>query len=276
MKKIVVTPAGRKKYLEILSSHLIRMKDEFDEWVLWMNTDCKEDIDYMESLAAAHEFIKICRVQSNIPGLNIQRFFKTCTEIDSLYLRLDDDIVFIEDGSIREIFSKREQDTTCFLLYGNILNNATVAHLHQRLGIIEYHHDISYKCLDTIVWKNASFAEMIHNLFFAAFLEGNVRKFFMPDHVIEGYKRFSINAICWRGESFKDFRGSEEEEGIDEEQFLSCSWPERARMPCKIIGNTLFSHLAFGPQRKSGLNEAPLLRKYGEIAEKMASDKKVT
>jgi len=37
MKRILVTPAGRKKYLEILFNHLKNLKNEFDEWILRVN-----------------------------------------------------------------------------------------------------------------------------------------------------------------------------------------------------------------------------------------------
>lgn len=39
MKRIIVTPAGRKRYMEILSSHLDKQRSDFDEWHIWQNTE---------------------------------------------------------------------------------------------------------------------------------------------------------------------------------------------------------------------------------------------
>jgi len=57
MYRIVVTPAGRKVYLEILSKYIIRAKneDQLDRWDLWLNTDVQENIDYCHHLAETYD-----------------------------------------------------------------------------------------------------------------------------------------------------------------------------------------------------------------------------
>lgn len=37
MKRIIVTPAGRERYLEVLLNNMIKCKDEFNEWHLWID-----------------------------------------------------------------------------------------------------------------------------------------------------------------------------------------------------------------------------------------------
>lgn len=44
MKRIVIIPAGRKRYLEILLNYLKFYKDEYDRLDIWLNTNNKEDI----------------------------------------------------------------------------------------------------------------------------------------------------------------------------------------------------------------------------------------
>ena len=47
---IVVTPAGRKAYLEILKTYIL--KDEsIDEWILWDNCRLESDRIYIKNLA---------------------------------------------------------------------------------------------------------------------------------------------------------------------------------------------------------------------------------
>ena len=97
MKLIVVTPAGREKYLRLLS-HYILKSPEVSEWHLWDN--CRKDADraYLHGLA---ESDPRCSIKT-LPGADggfgiIGDFFRFCDDPEALYLRLDDDIVFIAD-----------------------------------------------------------------------------------------------------------------------------------------------------------------------------------
>ena len=58
MKIIVVTPAGRKRYLKILLKNLQKQKNDFDEWHLWENTRNKEDEIYIKELEKKYDWIK--------------------------------------------------------------------------------------------------------------------------------------------------------------------------------------------------------------------------
>ena len=49
-KVVVVTPAGRKRYLEILVHYILKEKNIIDKYVLWGNTRNQEDIEYMKYL----------------------------------------------------------------------------------------------------------------------------------------------------------------------------------------------------------------------------------
>lgn len=55
---IVVTPAGRERYLRILVKHLERQKADFDEWHLWDNAQTQEDRDYINQLTREYSWIK--------------------------------------------------------------------------------------------------------------------------------------------------------------------------------------------------------------------------
>ena len=44
---VVVTPAGRKRYLEILFRYILKLRPIMDEYRLWVNTENNEDIEYM-------------------------------------------------------------------------------------------------------------------------------------------------------------------------------------------------------------------------------------
>ena len=69
MRKVVVTPAGRKKYLEILSKYLSAYKNEFDRWDIWLNTTDYDDIQYIMNLSSQYDFVKI--IPNPIPAFMI-------------------------------------------------------------------------------------------------------------------------------------------------------------------------------------------------------------
>ena len=73
MKRVIVTPAGRRRYLEVLSAHLAAQRSSFDEWHLWLNTTNQEDVDYCRALDAT-----VIEPPGSMPheGIhNIHRFF---------------------------------------------------------------------------------------------------------------------------------------------------------------------------------------------------------
>ena len=93
MKLIVVTPAGREKYLRLLS-HYVLGSSEVVEWHLWDNCRTEADRAYLERLAASDPRCRIKRLAGANGGFAIiGDFFRFCDDRDALYLRLDDDIL---------------------------------------------------------------------------------------------------------------------------------------------------------------------------------------
>ena len=84
---------------------------------------------------------------------------------------------------------------------------------------------------------------------------------FIQNWILHLYERVSINVISWRGDEFAKFGGNV---GRDEELWLSSEYPSQINRPNKIIGDTLFIHYAFFPQR-SHLEETDILEKYKSI-----------
>lgn len=263
MKKIVVTPAGREIYLKILFKNLIKCKNEFDFWDLWINTTNEKDIKFMENLALKNNFIRLKYL--TVPwnhNLSIYSFFKNYKDPQEIYLRLDDDIVYIQKGSIQKIFNERIKDDKSFLLYGNIVNNAILSHIHQRTGNIDYSEGIcGYACMDPVGWKNPKFAELAHRSFLNKISKKSEDEFKIKNWNLHYYERVSINAISWTGKCFAEFDGVVSR---DEEQWLSVEKPKELSRPNKIIGDTLFSHYAFHTQR-AYLETTDILSLYDKI-----------
>lgn len=266
MKKIIVTPAGRKRYLEILHLNLHKCKDEFDKWVIWVNTTNHEDIEFIETLNKNYDYIEL--QYSEIPidpngshTATICGFFKKCVDEDSVYLRLDDDVVYIHKNSIKDLFEFRIFNEHYFLVFGNILNNAIITNLYQKKGIITHLPSVNYDCLDENGWKNPNFSLALHNYFFLKKSENKIEDFFIHNHELSDFERCSINCISWLGKKFKEFNG---EVGVSEETWLSSDKPKELNLPNIIFGKSLFNHYAFAPQR-TFLDTTNVLETYKNI-----------
>lgn len=251
MKRVIVTPAGRRRYMELLAAHLKQQRSSFDEWHLWLNTNDPDDIAYCRSLDAV-----VVEPEGSNPAegsRNIHRFFPgdSC-ELGTLYLRLDDDVVWLEDGFVEAIFAAREQERDAFLMSANIVNNAICSHLHWRLGQVGR---CGYACMDEVGWKTPSYAEHVHRRFIDA---DDLENWKFPRWWLGG-ERFSINAMAWRGGDFARFGGRVE---ADEEQWLT----ERAGQgPNMIYGRAMCAHFAFHTQREY-LDTTNILSLYRRMA----------
>jgi hypothetical protein len=268
LKKIIVTPAGRKEFLEILYNNLVKHKKYFDKWVLWANTDNDDDLAYIRYLSEMNDFIE--HIELDVPfdgNSSIASFFKYCTDSDAMYLRLDDDICYIHDNSVKNIFEYREANQEPFLIYGNIVNNAIVNYVHQRTGRYPRSLGInSYNALEYVEHDTSGIAVGIHQLFIDKYKNNKVSELLF-DHkwTLLQHERASINAVAWLGKDFAEFNGIPDFSGqphpfeIDEEEFLSCTMPRRLNRPNEIYGQALFVHFSFRPQLETLLNESPEL-----------------
>jgi hypothetical protein len=263
MKRILVTPAGRKKYLEILFNHLKNLKNEFDEWILWVNTENTDDIRYMEKLESENEFIKLQRTKIGVKGNEtIFHFFKECVDENSVYIRLDDDIVYVKPNSLNNLFDFRINNPNYFLVYGNIVNNAILSHLHQKKGTLTNEVKFGYHCADHNGWNNPIAAESIHQKFFELNKNNQITDFSLNNWILRDYERVSINVISWLGSEFKKFDGKV---GVDEEQWLSCDKPKEIQKPNIIFGDCLFVHYAFFTQVQH-IDNTDILELYKDIS----------
>jgi hypothetical protein len=218
----------------------------------------------MKSIESSYDFINLIYCKVPINGNNsIYSFFEDCIDPDAVYLRLDDDIVYIHPGSISNIFNSRIKDEDTFLMYGNIVNNAIISHLHQRIGALPVTKIAGYECMDAVGWKDPEFAHNVHNNFLKKYAKNELDNYFMNDWILYDYARVSINCICWLGKTFSKFNGKV---GHDEEQWLSVDYPKSVGTPNKIIGNTLFVHYSFYTQRPY-LDNTEILSLYKTIAD---------
>src|SRR5262245_10155783 len=127
---VSVTPAGRRRFVKLLANYLLQERGLIDEHEWWVNTDVPEDVDYLRGLSQQHpDFFRLITVSSPIPPPE-KRTYRICefaprlVEPNTIYLRLDDDIVYIAPGAIRALLRFRIENPAPFLVYPCIVNNS--------------------------------------------------------------------------------------------------------------------------------------------------------
>ena len=259
---VIVTPAGRRRYMEILIAHVLRLRGVVDEYQIWENTSVESDIGYFRSVQARYpDLVVVKRLPDGVkPSGNatINRFFVHCSQSNTVYVRFDDDIVWIDDvDRFVEFVRYRIDHPEPFLVYANILNNAVITNWHQSRGAFEDMERVGYHGMDDVGWKSGSFAERLHR----RVLERGPRSFRTLDtHRVRDYTRVSINCISWRGEDLKNV-----EVLGDEEQFLSVEHPKALGRPNIVFGNFVVVHYSFFTQRDH-LDATDVLARYRSLA----------
>lgn len=272
MNVIVVTPCGRKRYLEILLENLKKNKEHFQQWHLWVNTDETEDREYCNELALEYDWIRLI-VRPNVSyhvWNNIYQFWKYYQKEDTVYVRIDDDVVYLEKDFIKKITEFTANNPQFIITYGNINNNGIISHIHQKLNAFEFEHHITYNPFNELYYGVGAYtcsqiAHHIHCEFIKNVLEDKKEKYYFPQWNIEWFRpgqRIFINAVCWLGGNFKNYNV---DIPPDEELYVTTILPEQLQMSSSICGTALCSHLAFGPQRLDGLDELSLLEGYKQI-----------
>jgi hypothetical protein len=272
MRVISVTPAGRRRYLAVLVPHLLAQRHVIDEHHWWLNTNDPADTQYVEQVTAAHpDFFKICRKEVRADfsiGQNIWRFFGEYAQPDTVYVRFDDDIVYMAPDAVENLVRFRLAHREPVVVLGNIVNNAVCAHFLQRAGLVPTAWgEVENFCLDGNGWACGEFARKLHGLFLEELRAGRADRWKLAELPMNGRRRFSVNVVSWLGD---DLRRVPEVHGgiVDEELFLTVELPRRLGRSNAACGDALFAHFAFFTQRPYLEWTWPhLIGHYQEIAE---------
>lgn len=266
-KIVVVTPAGRKKYMEILLSYILKQKNIIDQYRIWVNTINAEDLNWFKELNIKYkDFITLEYLPKGIiPSGNytIHKFFENTIDKNTIYIRLDDDIVWLENNFAENLVKFRIDNPKFFIIFGNIINNAVIDHIHQKQGI-PYSQHIENNCASETGWKSSTICEEKHINFIKILKKDNIKQYKFDRYKVKNHQRISINAICWFGKDFKEFSGIV---GNDEEVWLSQIAPRKKDKKTCVCGSALCVHFAFFTQRKH-MDKTNILQIYKEISKK--------
>jgi hypothetical protein len=266
MKLIVVTPAGREKYLRLLA-HLILKSPEVAEWHLWDNCRNESDRAYLHRLAASDPRCKLKQLAGADGNFGIiGAFFRFCDDPDALYLRLDDDIVYIEDGFFPRFIARALAERGKSVWFSPlVVNNALCNFLLKHLSRVSIDGPVTCQCMCPFTWAHPGFPEAMHPVLIEAVRRGRLGDFRVPDREIR-MSRYSINAVGFFGAekiALGDLFMPPDCKG--EEEWLSAVLPAKLDRGAKIFGDLLVAHFSFYTQEQR-LLRTDILAAYYELA----------
>lgn len=275
-KRVVAcTPYGRAETVEILFRYLQRdyKLGVLDEWQLWMNTDPEQyaDREYAALLERDNEWITVKyppagRNLQHKKQFNTRTFFEYCTDPDTVYVRFDDDIVYVHDDAILNLV-KHRLHSNAFVSFPVIWNNAISTWFLQQHGSIPREWgDVKPYCMDPVGWADGNFAVRIHNLLLDHIEAGTVDSLLMYHNaqLPEG-EQFSVSCFACTSEEYHehcDVRPGYIDH-TDDEAWHSVEMPRKLHRPNDLVGNSLISHYTFFPQREVRADPS-ILNRYRE------------
>jgi len=276
------TPYGRKETMTILSKYMKRDHDAgiVDEYWLYMNTDPDqvEDVAYAHELAEQYDWIKLKdrpadRAVLHPKQLNTGFFYLHAIEPDTIFIRLDDDIVYVHDKAIERLAASKIASGMTVAHFPIIWHNAICSYWLQKMGKIPEAFGVvrAPYCMDPVGWGDAHFAEQIHRLLLANIRDDTVEDLFLHHDIqLPIGLQFSVSCFASNGQMYASLpAGPGNLSYYEEESWHTVHEPLNRNVPNMIIGNALVSHLSFFPHTDHIRKQTDILDQYREISERL-------
>lgn len=277
---VVKIPFGRRVTVEILFNHLYANKDIVDEVWLLMNTDPdqEEDVKYAEQLEKSNPGFIVRKFNPDKEflepkQLNTGKFYKYMTDPETIYIRMDDDLVYIHDDFFKNIIDFRIDNPQYFVVMGHAWNNSIISYLQQNVykNIGEDEGIVQNKfAMDPIGWMSPNFAEYIHNILLKHIEDGTVESLFFDRYELTEKQRYSVCCFAFFGKDFAKFNG--DLKGAEEEQWITEVYTKENDIINAVCGNALVSHYAFFAQRPHLEANTDIRERYLKVSQQKLSD----
>ncbi|RGP77171.1 hypothetical protein FLONG3_4686 [Fusarium longipes] len=143
---------GRQSRVQIMKCYIERNMVDNGGWldeVLWVvNTDKSDDLRYLEEIMASNPRYKKVHPEEIAATYTYKNIWKLLDR-GKYYVKIDDDIVWIDDNAIPNLVTRKIQNPDDFVVSGNIINNPPLGFFHMRMGAIHPYFPERFKPLDT-------------------------------------------------------------------------------------------------------------------------------
>lgn len=263
-KIVVVTPAGRRAYLDLMKHYILGDAD-IAEWHLWDNCRDPEDRIYINSLADKYRKIKVIEIDlSDGTNLSVNKFYKFCNDPDVFYIKMDDDLVYLSPGLANILYQSALIGKQDFAFWSPIvINNAICSALLKSIGKISTNVKLSSQASCPNGWGSPEFANKLHQEFLKL-LKLNLSITLDTTWNIS-LSRFSINCIGFWGADVLRLGDKFCPLDVDDEEWISAQSPSITNRMGRLVGSACVSHYSFYTQERF-LNQTNVLDCYYDIA----------
>ena len=146
MKLVLLTFGGRECSLKILFHYISKYKKYIHEYRIYVATVVQSDIDFMEKFAEENrDFVRTVYLRINGERMKEQcqkeaiwnMAYEDSQEEDTVYLKLDDDVVYLEETLFTDFIQARINHPEPPLMFPLIVNNSFSSWLLQKKNIIK-------------------------------------------------------------------------------------------------------------------------------------------
>jgi hypothetical protein len=275
-KRVVAwIPYGRARTVEILIEYLQRDHDRglIDELWLCRNTDPNqaEDLAWAITAASRRDWVYLRDRPAGVfvhsrKQRNTGYFYRYMIDPDTIYVRFDDDVVYVEHDAVERIVLHAIHGPQV-AAFPMIINNAICSHFLQKDGKIPLEWgEVELFCMDVNGWGNGQFAIDLHEFFLSCAEEGTVEEMLAShhDYQLPMGEQFSVSCFASRGSMYAELKPPgvlAPDQILEEEAWHTEIQPRRLGVPNVIIGNAFVSHYSFFTQH-------PHLEAYPDILER--------
>ena len=278
---------GRRAQTQILMRYLVKnLKINggvLDKIVFAVKTEKKDDLEYLDSIMRQN---KTYYKEIRFSNTKNYREVYLAIEDNDLVFKIDDDIVFISDGTFERMLEEYSKNNHLFLS-ANIVNHPLLSHVHARMmAILPYDHVSEFKWMKSTNksdldsteckhgeygpfskwWNNPKCTALVHEsfLYHAKNNELSVYDFKKWDFHQMGYERWSINFVLMRGvivnKMKKMFPNMD-----DDEIAISQEMPKILSKHCLSFGSAIVVHFSYYPQIEF-LQKTNFLERYDNLS----------
>lgn len=275
VKVIAVTPAGRTKFMALLAPYVRREHDRglIDEWLVFDNCYTPEDSTYAAALVNLGPWVRY------VPGIAPHASRKTAlicqsyahmTDRAAVYVRLDDDICYLDHNAIEQLVSYRIANQHPWIVYPTIFNNTRMSYMLQQAGTLPAEPKITNHFLDPIAWRDGAWAAKVHDVALFAARHTALGKCALPARQFgtgpgpgaldrnHGEGRISVNSYAVLGRDVVGLNVPWDEEG-----YMADVMPRQTGRGNAIAGGSAVVHFSYHCQ--PGLIEAGYLAQWTDI-----------
>lgn len=279
------TPYGRRRTVSILAEYMRRDHERglIDEWWLYLNTDADQvdDLVYAHELAETYDWVRLVERPNGYPVLtpkqkNTGYAYLYMADRETVYVRLDDDIVYLHYDAIANLVkSKVALADSVLCAFPIIINNAIVSwHLQQQRrlpGPSKGWESVQLPyCMDSVGWASGEFAVRLHEFVLDKIEAGKVPDLYMHHTVtLPPRQQFSVSCFATLGSDYADLSPAGHL-GAEEEFWHSVHRPQQAGLVNIIVDTSVVVHWSFYHQHVE-LDASGLLDRYRKLAELTAA-----